>query len=474
MTLNGNDHVISGLNVTTENNNTPAGLFGFLVNSQVHNLFLKQPAVLSTGNGSPAGAVVGEMDNSNVTNIINHLGKVKTEGGLAGSSSNERYSAAGGLVGWAKKKSRVENTLNTGAVSTIKDRADAGGAVGYAGDSWVSDTLNLNDDIINATQANEGSQTGSPVNNNALPVPVNGLNGLSETLWTAGNDGQFPMLIDINAAYQDLKRIDGTRYGNNTFPPALDDFALPSNDTSESLFDPRIWNLREGYLPFLKSVGLARAEAAGIDCSEGGFACDCDPETDDFCVEATTETTTTEAATTEAATTEAATEPITTSEVTTEPTTDSTCLFTDQSPGTIEHLLYDGQRYHAVVKTNSGGAYWATYEKDGSVVPLGFCGVYDFTDLLLSGTDLIVDAVIHCGDSVYVASHAPETQSPMLAMLTLLNGQPSSVTLLESPDNRVVSLSVDESVLVNTGQAVYGITPRLSWLLASGVIKNNY
>ena len=596
LTLNGNGHVISGLNVITEEVRTPAGLFGFLVNSWVHNLFLNQPAVLSTGNGSPAGAVVGEMVNSTVTDVINHLGTIKTDGRVSGVSDRDiRYPSAGGLVGWARDRSRVENTLNTGtvrtsgtygfaggavgeavnsrvsgnlntgtvrtsgyaafaggavgyawgnsrvsgnlntgtvrtsgnlafaggavgyawnnprvsgnlntgtvgtngqdaeaggavgaaddsmvsgnlntgsvstieedalaggavgsadnssvsgnlntgSVSTIEEGALAGGAVGKAdnsmvsgnlntgsvstsgsnayaggavgeamGSSRVSGNLNLNDEAINAAQANKGSQTGKPPNNNAIPVPVNGLGVLNGTLWTAGNDGQFPMLKNINAAYQDLRRINNAWYGNNTFPIELSMFAPPRNDTSESLFNPGGWNVREGYLPFLKSMGRTRAQAAGIDCTRGGFACGCD--------------------------------------------------FTDRSPGTIEHLLYDGQRYHAVVKTDSGLAYWTTYEKDGSLVPLGSCGVYEFTDPLLSGTDHVVEAVINRGDSIYLAFHAPETQpvNPMLAMLTLSNEQPSlAMALLMSPNDRVVSLSVDEpDVLVNTGQAVYRLS----------------
>ena len=697
LTLDGGGYSISGLDVTTDENNTPAGLFGYLVNSRVNNLFLNEPTVLSRGRASPAGAVVGEMDNSTVTDVTNHNGRVTTDGGVTGSfSTGFRYSSAGGLVGWARDRSRVENTLNTGMVRTISDdspaggavgiaegspvsgnlntgavrterksgsaggavgragrsevsgnlntgsvRADgaraytggavgwaydnsmvsgnlntgsvrtigecahaggavgyayfnspvsgnlntgsvrtdrpdtdtggavghayinspvsnnlntgsvranaarsntggavgyahlnspvssnlntgsvrtvrpdahaggavglayensivsgnlntgsvstieegayaggavglannatvsdnlntgsvstieedayAGGAVGLANNSTVSDNLNtgsvstikedayaggavglannstvsgnLNNGTIDAQHSNstEGSQIGNPVDNNALPVPINSLGELNGMLWTAGNDGEFPILIDINAAYQDLKRINGTlpQYGNNTFPIAFDDFAQPDNDRSESLFNPKIWNLREGYLPFLKSVGQARAQEAGIDCSKGAFACDCGSETDDFCVEATTEAITTEAITTEAITTEATTEPITISDVTVtiEPTTNSTCPcpFTAQTPGTIERLLYDGQRYHAVVKTDGDLAYWATYEKDGSRVSLeSCCDVYSFSDLN-DGGGVVVDAVANNGDEFHVAYHAPGRSDSWLA-----------------------------------------------------------
>ena len=476
--LNGDGYSISGINVTTEAPNTPAGLFGFLVDSWVHHLFLDQPHILSTGDGSPAGAVVGEMTNSKVTDVINHQGVVRTEGdssaagGLVGRASSstvsgnlnsgavstediaanaggivgtalsnsvvsgnlntgavstmERYAFAGGAVGWtsgtvsgnlnigavstegdaafaggtvgraysssmvsgnlnigavstegsaafaggtvgrASSSSMVSGNLNIGAVSTEGGAAFAGGAVGWTNGTvsdnlnsgavttkgigaiaggavgWtngtVSDNLNsgavttkgtgaiaggavgkaysafrvsgnlnagavstegsdafaggavgqafssrvsgnLNDGAVSSTQANSGSQIGNPVNNNATVVPINGLGELNGAVWAAGEDGKFPMLKKLNAAYRDLQRIDGTRYGNNTFtfPTELDRFAEPGGFVHVSLFDSTVWNVRDGYLPFLKHMGRARADAAGIDCSEGGFAYDCGP-----------------------------------------------------------------------------------------------------------------------------------------------------------------------------------------------------
>ena len=395
------------------------GAVGFTYDDSMVSGNLNTGSVSTIEQDAHAGGAVGLADNSPVSDNLN-TGSVSTI---------EQDAYAGGAVGLANNAT-VSDNLNTGSVSTIEENAYAGGAVGLANNSTVSG--NLNNGTIDAQHSNstEGSQTGNPVDNNALPVPINNLGELNGMLWTAGNDGEFPILIDINAAYQDLKRINGTlpQYGNNTFPIAFDDFAQPDNDRSESLFNPKIWNLREGYLPFLKSVGQARAQEVGIDCSKGAFACDCGSETDDFCVEATTEAVTTEAATeaittnedttsTVAITAKAATEPITISDVTTEPTTNSTCPcpFTTQTPGTIEHLLYDGQHYHAVVKTDGDLAYWATYEKDGSRVSLeSCCDVYSFSDLN-DGGGVVVDAVANNGDKFHVAYHAQDQSDSWLA-----------------------------------------------------------
>ena len=174
LTLNGNGHVISGLNVITEEVRTPAGLFGFLVNSRVHNLFLNQPAVLSTGDGSPAGAVVGEMDNSTVEDVINYNGTVKTDGERSGVPSNYHFSDAGGLVGRARDRSRVENTLNTGTVRTNKGRANAGGAVGKASlSSTVSGNLNTGTVRTSGLYADAGGAVGHADNSSSVSGNLN-------------------------------------------------------------------------------------------------------------------------------------------------------------------------------------------------------------------------------------------------------------------------------------------------------------
>ena len=520
--LDGNGHSISGLNATTTTVDTPAGLFGYLKDGWIHNLFLDQPYILSINDGSPAGAIAGKMVHSNVTHVIKHLGSVETRGaqqlnsdnstagGLVGLaqdgsriknnlntgpvsttgigadaggvvgvahtnsivsgnlntgsvrttedeakaggavgvahtnstvsgnlntgsvSTTHRFADAGGVVGVAHTNSPVSGNLNTGPISTTGIGADAGGGVGYANDnspvsgnlntgpirtihqvadaggavgeascnspvrgnlnsgsvttngkradagtadgygykadaggavgatssnSSVSGNLNTGPVSASGTYAGAGGAVGEASHNSSVsgnlntgPVSINGnnataggavgyaddsslvsgnlntgrvsangsdavaggavghtddsslvsgnlnsgqvsplqdktnalnltsldkngLQGLSEDYWDAGDNDQYPMLKGINPAYQDLLRINGTRYGNNTFPLSLNEFALPGGNTSDSLFDPMVWNVREGYLPFLKSVTLEKAGAANIDCTPGGFDC---------------------------------------------------------------------------------------------------------------------------------------------------------------------------------------------------------
>ena len=474
-TLDGNNRFIYGLNVITTGNNQPAGLFGFIREARVQRLVLDQPYVLSTGNGSPAGAVAGEMERSHVTDSINSFGQVRTEGHRSGTFSNYLYSSAGGLVGLMKHSSRVENNLNTGAVRTNGlyayaggavgyaddrsdttgnlntgmvctsgddahaggavgyvfsstttgnlntgpvstngtdanaggavgyafsstttgnlnigpvstngtdanaggavgdalsstttgnlntgpvrtngDRADAGAAVGYAFSSTTTGNLNIGPVSTNGTDANAGGAVGDafssittgnlntgpvrtngdradagaavgyafssttignlnigPVSTNgtdanaggavgdafsstttgnlnngtiesaqgtvsqaSLSVPTDGLGALLRaTDWTAGDNGQFPMLKGLNAAYQDLRRMNGTQNGTNIFPEALNEFADSGSSVNASLFDQTVWNVRDGYLPFLKGISRQQAEQAGINCDLAGFAC---------------------------------------------------------------------------------------------------------------------------------------------------------------------------------------------------------
>ena len=93
---------------------------------------------------------------------------------------------------------------------------------------------------------------------------------------------------------------------------------------------------------------------------------------------------------------------ITQSPATATPSSNTNCLFTPQSSGAIEHLLYDGRRYHGIVKASNGLLYWLTYENDNRL-SLKPCGVYGFTDL--NSSEVVVDAAVNQGNRVYVAYH---------------------------------------------------------------------
>ena len=562
--FNGSYHVISGLNATTEENNTPTGLFGYLVDSWVHSVILHQPVVVSHGNASEAGSIAGKILSTNITGNLVTGGLVETRGrgdvelpffrdhyyshagGITGSASLSRiednlnnaavntigvYCNAGGITGSQTDNSITSGNLNTGAVSTVGehafaggatgfqksgsttsgnlntgaistrgvvadaggatgfqsescitsdnlntgalrtegDEASAGGATGYqtgnsmtssmtsdnlntgavrterqdayaggatgyqigsgitsgnlntglvrtegqeahaggatgyqAGNSMASSTTsdNLNTGAVrtlgsladaggatgsqvssttsgnvntgavwtNGTLANAGGAAGFPyggttsdnlnsgsvmaisasamVNNfGSLSVTEQelsmGLNGLDGELWNSGDASQLPMLRGVNAAYRDLGRINGTRYGDNSFPMELEKFADPGGSMNASLFDLAVWNVGDGYLPFLKAIGRDRAEAVGIDCSEGGFACDPeamtepDPTTAPTVTTGTTEGTTEPDSTTSPTVTTGTTEDTTEPDSTTAPTTTPT-VSTATTEGTTE------------------------------------------------------------------------------------------------------------------------------------------
>lgn len=462
-TLDGRYHVIYGLNVTTHEANTPLGLFGFIQDARVQRLVLYRPHVLSTGYNNPAGAVVGEMNRSQLAYCVNERGRVKIEddcelylcsssagglaglaregsriensmntaqvsasgylvshaGGLAGRiensvvannlnvgmvSTDSEWGHAGGLVGRVDKSSSVESNVNIGIIHSNKRSARAGGVAGHilatyiaeksfltnnlnigsidtngynadaggiAGSSFAGNTiesnlnagrvitrghnadaggllgagfsdrvannLNAGDVSTNGTHSRAGGGVGSADyhvtvenNLNAGNISANGNNSyvgggagvlyfstaknnlntgflnasstewiqtegtlddsldsiraghhkLDTCLWRNGETTQYPILKSVNAPYRELLRLNGTGYGikdgNNTytFPETLNDFADPGGPMDASLFDRMVWNIRKGYLPFLRGIGLEQAEKLGIDCNPGGFACE--------------------------------------------------------------------------------------------------------------------------------------------------------------------------------------------------------
>ena len=148
-TLDGQGHVIKGLNAITTADNTPAGLFGFIKNARVRRLMLDRPYVLTTGSGSPAGAVAGEMEHSNVTNTVIHRAQVETRGDIK-KGNKWRYSSAGCIAGWMKSESRVENNLAIGSTRTNGSRGYAAIGVGY----MITNSLFYGNQIIGDARTN--------------------------------------------------------------------------------------------------------------------------------------------------------------------------------------------------------------------------------------------------------------------------------------------------------------------------------
>ncbi|WP_257293004.1 hypothetical protein [Endozoicomonas sp. ONNA1] len=170
VTLNGNGHVISGLEVATSADNTTSGLFGSLRDSTIRQILLKQPEVISSGNTSPTGALVGALKDSRIEEVVNYAGAIRTggyhshAGGLAGSVSgsvirNSVNTAAvfttgststGGIAGVADQSSSVSNNLNIGTITSRSlDNSPAGGIVGRLKGNGVANN-NVNTGEVNA------------------------------------------------------------------------------------------------------------------------------------------------------------------------------------------------------------------------------------------------------------------------------------------------------------------------------------
>ena len=397
------------------------GAAGYVTTSCAVSNSLNTGRVSTNGAYADAGGMMGRLMGRNIVNNSLNTGRVSTNGtrayvgGVVGQqgagyfishslntgsvSGNGRDVCAAGTVG-IQYQSTASFSLNTGTVSSNGTGACVGGVVGWQKDSTASDSLNSGQVIergvtLNAAQWRDG----------ATEITT-GLHGLNDTFWQAGNNNSYPMLKGINAAYRDLQRINGTRHGNNDFPVVLHQFVDPGGPANDSLFDQVVWNVRDGYLPFLKGINGVQAKKAGIDCGPGGFAC---PD----------------------------------------------CQAMPESPGTLEYLLYDGQRYHGIVKGDNGLAYWIAYENGGPVL-LEPCGVYDFADLSSSG--IVADAAVYHDNRAYVAYHLPGQTEPVnsiLATFTLGEGQPQPASKSEL-DYQITGLCTDDDgdVLVKTGQNI--------------------
>ena len=236
---------------------------------------------LNTGsvNGDNAGGTVGCQFQSTASHNLNT--------GLVNSNRN-----AGGIVGFQRRIGTTIHNLNIGPVKGAW--AWSGGIVGI---QQVSSTTshNLNTGPVDANGVSVNAAVGHQLFNsiathnlnagqggNDIQINQAGLHGLNSSFWFPGDQNTFPMLRGINPAYRDLQRINGTRYGNNDFPNKLGMFADPGGTMDDSLLDCTAWNLMDGYLPFLQGISPEQAEAAGIDCTPGGFACEQDCFSDPF------------------------------------------------------------------------------------------------------------------------------------------------------------------------------------------------
>ena len=162
--FDGIDYNIFNLNISGKDN---VGLFGKTNGATINNVTLVGGSV--TGTGSNVGAIVGNANNTTLTNVVNSAA-------VSGNSN------VGGIVGSADGTT-VENAINTGTIEgNSKNETNVGGLIGEMKDSNTADnyksqiignSYNLGD--VSGNGHNVGGLVGSASNSTiGNPSEVNG------------------------------------------------------------------------------------------------------------------------------------------------------------------------------------------------------------------------------------------------------------------------------------------------------------
>ncbi|SMG40795.1 hypothetical protein [Fibrobacter sp. UWB13] len=166
-TFEGNNHVIEGLTVDTQNQ-FYAGLFGFASQSSIKNLVFKNSKV---SGGEYAGVLGGQIEKSFISNVVSYDGDVKGD------------DQVGGLIGAAYK----DSILKVGSTGTVKGSRNVGGLIGcfasYLKDGYAVSVVKGHEDVGGAIGgSNARLLIGDTVYNvyaaSILKGPKNNLNGV--------------------------------------------------------------------------------------------------------------------------------------------------------------------------------------------------------------------------------------------------------------------------------------------------------
>lgn len=146
--FDGIDYNIFNLDISGENN---VGLFGKTDGATINNVTLVGGSI--TGTGSNVGAIVGNANNTTLTNVVNSAA-------VSGNSN------VGGIVGSATGTT-VEDAINTGAIEGIADTdnggINVGGLIGSMNNSHlIGNSYNLGD--VTSIGSNVGGLVGSASN----------------------------------------------------------------------------------------------------------------------------------------------------------------------------------------------------------------------------------------------------------------------------------------------------------------------
>ncbi len=153
-TLEGDGHVIYGLNIQEDNHNVNSGLFRDQ-SGEVRNFVFIDPEVVANGNGVYQGLVAGE-NNGNVTGIVWQGGQMSNMGTRTGSPGNYRYPALG-VVGKSLIGGRVE-TMAQSVSQTVT--GNHGTRVGIGAGLNVAGTVQVVAQGVNQTATGNGSNVG--------------------------------------------------------------------------------------------------------------------------------------------------------------------------------------------------------------------------------------------------------------------------------------------------------------------------
>ena len=127
----GNNHVIEGLTVDTQNQ-FYAGLFGFASQSSIKNIVFKNAKV---SGGEYAGVLGGQIEKSFISNVVSYDGDVKGD------------DQVGGLIGAAYK----DSILKVGSTGTVKGSRNVGGLIGcfasYLKDGYAVSVVKGHEDV---------------------------------------------------------------------------------------------------------------------------------------------------------------------------------------------------------------------------------------------------------------------------------------------------------------------------------------
>lgn len=158
--FDGIDYNIFNLNISGTDN---VGLFGKTNGATINNVTLVGGSI--TGTGSNFGAIVGNANNTTLTNVVNSaaVSGNSNVGGIVGSATNTTVEDAintgaiegrvntggngginvGGLIGSMNSSHLIGNSYNLGDVTSIG--SNVGGLVGYASNSTIGNPSVVND-----------------------------------------------------------------------------------------------------------------------------------------------------------------------------------------------------------------------------------------------------------------------------------------------------------------------------------------